>query len=54
MRERVTVGAFLASLAQACAASDEARSTEIEGRSTEIEAISSGAGGELLLLGQGT
>ena len=41
---------FLASLAQACAASDEGRSAEIEGRSVEVEAISGGAGGELLLL----
>ena len=51
---------FLASLAQACAASDEARSveieassTEVEGRSAEVEAISGGAGGGLLLLGLG-
>ena len=41
---------FLASLAQACAASDEARSAEIGSRSAEVDAISGGAGGERLLL----
>ena len=44
---------FLASLAQACAASEEGRSAEIDARSVEVEAISGGAGGELLLLGLG-